>query len=108
MRADDGSGVFRIRLHFTDPARDFITVACLLDGLPHRSPRGAILSIAVDHQKAYAKNLINRLRAFIGESLANSLLNTDQSTNEGINIQRELVAALKARIEHVDGEAFGG
>ena len=65
---------------------------------------GLGMRIAVDHQKAYAKDLINRLRALIGESLADSLLKTDQSSNEGINIQRELVAALKARIEHVDGE----
>jgi pyruvate-ferredoxin/flavodoxin oxidoreductase len=30
------------------------------------------------------------------------ILNTDQSTNEGINIQRELVAALKAKIGSVN------
>ena len=40
----------------------------------------------------------------IGESLADGLLNTDQSTNDGINIQRELVAALKAKISSVTGE----
>jgi len=39
------------------------------------------------------------MRGRIGESLAESLLHTDQSTNDGINIQRELVAALKAKIK---------
>src|SRR5829696_4445680 len=35
---------------------------------------GLGMRIAVDHQKAYAKSLIDRLRALIGESLADSLL----------------------------------
>jgi len=65
---------------------------------------GLGMRLAVDHQKAYAKNLITRMRALIGESLSDSLLHTDQSTNEGINIQRELVAALKAKIKPINGE----
>jgi pyruvate-ferredoxin/flavodoxin oxidoreductase len=65
---------------------------------------GLGMRLALDHQQAYAKNLINRLRSPIGESLVDSLLNTDQSTNEGINIQRELVAALKAKIKSVNDE----
>src|SRR6185295_16988836 len=65
---------------------------------------GLGMRLALDHQKAYAKSLVHRLRDLIGESLAASLLNTDQSTNDGINVQRELVAALKARIESVNGE----
>src|SRR4029078_734108 len=59
---------------------------------------GLGMRLAIDHQKAYAKDLVDRLRDDVGESLVNGLLNTDQSTNEGINIQRELVAALKAKI----------
>ncbi|HEX6044632.1 MAG TPA: pyruvate:ferredoxin (flavodoxin) oxidoreductase [Pyrinomonadaceae bacterium] len=59
---------------------------------------GLGMRLALDHQQAYAKNLVHTLRDQIGESLAESLLNTDQSTTEGINIQRELVAALKAKI----------
>jgi pyruvate-ferredoxin/flavodoxin oxidoreductase len=57
------------------------------------------MRLALDHQTAYAKSLVQQMRDLIGESLAERLLNTDQSTNEGINIQRELVAALKARIK---------
>ena len=59
---------------------------------------GLGMRLALDHQKAYAKNLVQDLHGLIGESLAHTLLNTDQSTNEGITIQRELVAALKAKI----------
>ena len=65
---------------------------------------GLGMRLALDHQKQYAKSLVNLLRDCIGESLAERLLNTDQSTNEGINIQRELVAALKAKIKAVEGE----
>ena len=60
---------------------------------------GLGMRLALDHQTTYAKSLVQQMRDIIGESLADRLLNTDQSTNEGINIQRELVAALKARIK---------
>jgi len=63
---------------------------------------GLGMRLALDHQRTYAKNLVQRLHNVIGESLANGLLNTDQSNNEGINIQRELVAALKAKISSID------
>jgi pyruvate-ferredoxin/flavodoxin oxidoreductase len=59
---------------------------------------GLGMRLALDHQQAYAKDLLGRMRDLVGESLVNGILNTDQSTNEGINIQRELVAALKAKI----------
>ena len=57
------------------------------------------MRLALDHQNAYARDLVGRLRDEIGEALANSLLNADQSTDAAINIQRELVAALKAKLE---------
>ncbi|HEX6718999.1 MAG TPA: pyruvate:ferredoxin (flavodoxin) oxidoreductase [Pyrinomonadaceae bacterium] len=63
---------------------------------------GLGMRLALDHQKAYAKDLVRRLRDLIGEPLANSILNTDQSSNEGITVQRELVAALKAKISCTD------
>jgi pyruvate-ferredoxin/flavodoxin oxidoreductase len=61
------------------------------------------MRLALDHQQSYAKNLLEQMRDFVGESLVNSILNTDQSSNEGINIQRELVAALKAKIGSGNG-----
>jgi pyruvate-ferredoxin/flavodoxin oxidoreductase len=65
---------------------------------------GLGMRLALDHQQAYAKNLVQQLRDVIGESLSNSLLHTDQSTNDGINTQRELVAALKARLTSAAGD----
>jgi pyruvate-ferredoxin/flavodoxin oxidoreductase len=65
---------------------------------------GLGMRLALDHQKTYAQNLVQQMRDQIGEPLADSLLNTDQSTNEGINIQRELVAALKAKIAPTAGQ----
>src|SRR6185369_5131749 len=59
---------------------------------------GLGMRLALDQQQAYARDLLGRLHDVVGERLTNGLLNTDQSTNEGINIQRELVAALKAKI----------
>ncbi|OLE50788.1 MAG: pyruvate:ferredoxin (flavodoxin) oxidoreductase [Acidobacteria bacterium 13_1_20CM_3_53_8] len=58
---------------------------------------GLGMRMALDHQNAYARQLVERLRALIGEELADSLLKTDQSTNEAINTMRECVAELKER-----------
>jgi len=60
---------------------------------------GLGMRLALNHQTAYAKDLLVRLREQAGEALVNSLLNTDQTTDSGINIQRELVSALKAKLE---------
>jgi pyruvate-ferredoxin/flavodoxin oxidoreductase len=46
---------------------------------------------------------VQQLRDHIGESLADGILNTDQSSNDGINVQRELVAALKAKLNSTHG-----
>src|SRR5205085_832503 len=48
--------------------------------------------------RAEAIAQIKRLRPLIGAALADSLLTNDQTTEEGINAQRELVAALKAKL----------
>ncbi|HET6671040.1 MAG TPA: pyruvate:ferredoxin (flavodoxin) oxidoreductase, partial [Pyrinomonadaceae bacterium] len=64
---------------------------------------GLGMRLALDHQESYAKHLIEELRGSVGESLAASLLNTDQSTESGIAAQRELVAALKAKLKDADG-----
>ena len=59
---------------------------------------GLGMRMAVDHQQSYARQLVSELRPLIGEALADSLLGADQSTDEGINIQRQCVAALRARL----------
>jgi pyruvate-ferredoxin/flavodoxin oxidoreductase len=60
---------------------------------------GLGMRMALDHQRLYARELVGRLRPVIGDALASGLLETDQSTDTGINAQRELVAALKAKLK---------
>jgi pyruvate-ferredoxin/flavodoxin oxidoreductase len=62
---------------------------------------GLGMRLALDQQGAYARQLIERLHPLIGGPLTECLLGTDQSTTEGINIQRECVAALKAKLRDV-------
>jgi pyruvate-ferredoxin/flavodoxin oxidoreductase len=57
---------------------------------------GLGMRMALDHQNAYAKDLVQRLRVEIGDAVADALLSSDQSGDEGINTQRELVVQLKA------------
>jgi pyruvate-ferredoxin/flavodoxin oxidoreductase len=60
---------------------------------------GLGMRMAHDHQNFYARELVARLRHEIGEALADGLITTDQSDDCGINSQRELVAALKAKLK---------
>lgn len=66
---------------------------------------GLGMRLALDHQSSYARELVDRLRGEIGEALANSLLRADQSTDSAIDIQRELVAALKAKLGAAAGDS---
>jgi pyruvate-ferredoxin/flavodoxin oxidoreductase len=59
---------------------------------------GLGMRMAVDHQSAYARDLVKRLRNQIGNELADALLITDQSSEAGINSERDLVAQLKAKL----------
>jgi pyruvate-ferredoxin/flavodoxin oxidoreductase len=60
---------------------------------------GLGMRLATDQQRDYARDLVGRLKRVIGEALAESLLATDQSTEEGIIAERECVAALKAKLK---------
>ena len=63
---------------------------------------GLGMRLAVDHQRAYAEGLVSQLQDKIGGALAASLLGNDQSTEQGINIQRQCVEALKAKLRGLD------
>lgn len=65
---------------------------------------GLGMRLALDHQTEYAQNLLQTHRSVIGTALTDSLLNSDQSSAEGINVQRELVAALKAKVSQLPGD----
>ncbi len=57
------------------------------------------MRMAVDQQTQYAKELLHRLSATIGDELVQGLLNSDQSTEAGIRDQRERVQILKTKVE---------
>jgi pyruvate-ferredoxin/flavodoxin oxidoreductase len=59
---------------------------------------GLGLRMALDHQSGYARSLVSRLRPLIGDALTDGLLEADQSNDCGVNAQRELVSALKAKL----------
>ncbi|HKG22665.1 MAG TPA: pyruvate:ferredoxin (flavodoxin) oxidoreductase [Blastocatellia bacterium] len=60
---------------------------------------GLGMRMALDQQNAYARQMIGRMRELIGTALSDSLLNADQSSEEGIKIQRECVSALRAKLK---------
>jgi pyruvate-ferredoxin/flavodoxin oxidoreductase len=56
------------------------------------------MRLAVDQQTQYARELVHRLAATLGDELVQSLLNADQSTEAGLREQRERVKALQAKL----------
>jgi len=63
---------------------------------------GLGMRLAVDQQAAYARELVARLAAQLGDSLASGLLNAEQSSEAGIEAQRERLAELKKKIATLD------
>jgi pyruvate-ferredoxin/flavodoxin oxidoreductase len=63
---------------------------------------GLGMRMALDHQNGYARDLVKRLRDEMGGELADALLSTDQSSDEGITAERELVVQLKAGLVGCD------
>ncbi|MGD0775171.1 MAG: pyruvate:ferredoxin (flavodoxin) oxidoreductase [Candidatus Solibacter sp.] len=58
--------------------------------------------LSIDKQNEYARELVWRLGAQIGEELAQAILHADQKSEQGIFAQRERVGALKAKLAGVD------
>ncbi|MFW5972814.1 MAG: pyruvate:ferredoxin (flavodoxin) oxidoreductase, partial [Bacteroidota bacterium] len=56
---------------------------------------GLGMRLALDKQHAYARELVERLRADIGEELADALLTSPQQSQHDIDLQRERVEQLK-------------
>jgi pyruvate-ferredoxin/flavodoxin oxidoreductase len=59
---------------------------------------GLGMRLALDHQNAYARELVTRLRDKIGVELVGDILALSQSTDTEIERQRELVSRLKERL----------
>jgi len=60
------------------------------------------MRLALDKQLEHARELLVHLSSTIGEELVQALLNADQSTEAGIQQQRERVETLKERLEGLD------
>ena len=60
---------------------------------------GLGLRLALDKHAEYARELVARLSGAIGDELAQALLTADQSTEAGIQAQRERVARLKEKLQ---------
>jgi pyruvate-ferredoxin/flavodoxin oxidoreductase len=63
---------------------------------------GLGMRLALDHQEAYARDLVTRLPEVIGEEFADGLLQTDQSSDAGIEKARLLVSQLKEKLAGQD------
>jgi pyruvate-ferredoxin/flavodoxin oxidoreductase len=63
---------------------------------------GLGMRLTLDKHEEYARELVNRLRSDIGEDLADSIQNADQSTELGIEEQRDRISQLKERLESLN------
>ena len=59
--------------------------------------------LTIDKHNEYAKELLHRLSGKIGDALVQELLAADQTTEAGIMQQRERGAALRTKLQGVDG-----
>ena len=64
---------------------------------------GLGLRLAVDKQTEYARELLTRLSAELGDDLVLALLAADQTTESGIREQRERVQILKSKLAGLAG-----
>lgn len=60
---------------------------------------GLGMRLALDKQKEYAMELVEKLTDDLGKDLVYELKNTNQDTETGINKQREMVKLLKAKLK---------
>ncbi len=63
---------------------------------------GLGMRLTIDKQTEYARELLPQFAGVVGEELVDALLNADQSTESGIQAQRERVALLKQRLDGID------
>ncbi len=63
---------------------------------------GLGMRLTVDKQTEYARELLPHFAGVVGDELVDDLLNADQSTEAGIQAQRERVALLKQRLQGID------
>ncbi len=65
---------------------------------------GLGMRTSLDSQIQFAVQLVDELKDQIGLELATALLNTDQTTEAGLALQREQVAVLKQKLQTLSGD----
>lgn len=65
---------------------------------------GLGMRTSINSKTEFAIQLLDEMKAEIGEELATALLNADQSTEQGIQEQRNRVKALKEKLAVLSGE----
>jgi pyruvate-ferredoxin/flavodoxin oxidoreductase len=60
---------------------------------------GLGMRLAIDKQLEYARELVNRLSNQIGKTLADAILEAEQNTEDGINLQRIRIEKLKTKLK---------
>ncbi len=65
---------------------------------------GLGMRTSINSKTEFAIQLLGELKAEIGEDLVASIMNADQSTEQGISEQRERVKALKGKLAALSGE----
>jgi len=58
--------------------------------------------LAIDRQNAFARELLEKMRDKLGASFVDELLSADQSDEAGILAQRQRVAALLEKLQHIE------
>ncbi len=64
---------------------------------------GLGMRLTLDKQQEFASELLAQCATIVGEDLVQEILNADQTSEVGIQAQRERVAILKRRLQGVDG-----
>ncbi|MBI4259102.1 MAG: pyruvate:ferredoxin (flavodoxin) oxidoreductase, partial [Actinobacteria bacterium] len=68
---------------------------------------GLGIRLASDRLQAQARGLLRHVGHAVGQELVDSILAADQSTEDGIALQRARVARLRERLGEVNGPVFG-
>jgi len=63
---------------------------------------GLGMRLAIDKQSAYARELLQRMKADVGDELVTALLEADESTESGIAKQRRRIETLRDKLKTID------
>jgi pyruvate-ferredoxin/flavodoxin oxidoreductase len=66
---------------------------------------GLGMRLAVDRRQQFARELLEQLAGEVGTELAAEILNADESSEEGIQQQRDRVAMLREQLKGIDNPA---